>query len=104
MTKKTTLYVGLNDKDTKYQIIDSLEAQKVIINFLLSYGIDGATVFNATGLYRHDNGTVVIENTLRVELFEVDNDALIEAVKAIKTALNQESIVIQREVIDSEFI
>lgn len=97
---KQTLYIGLNDKDTKIQQIDTLEAVKIVSNVLTGY-VDGATIYNATGIYRHDNGDIVIENTLRVELIEADAGRLAEAVKIIKTALNQESIIIQNEIINS---
>ena len=98
--KKQTLYIGLNDKDTKTQKIDTLEAVKIVSNILTEYA-DGATIYNATGIYRHDNGDIVIENTLRVELIEADAGRLAEAVKIIKTVLNQESIIIQNEIINS---
>ena len=102
--KKITLYIGLNDKDKKYQVFDAMEAQKIVLNFLLSAGIDGATIYNAVGIYKHDNGAIVTENTLRVELFEVSREAVIEACKGIKKALNQESIVINETEENTDFI
>lgn len=101
---KITLYIGLNDKDRKVQIIDNLEAVKIVINILNHNNISGATVFNATGLYTHDDGKVVIENTLRVELFEGDRVDVIRAIEAIKIALNQESVVLNTETVNTEFI
>ena len=41
---KFTLYLGLNDKDTKTQLVSTLEAYKVVTNVLKTY-TDGATVF-----------------------------------------------------------
>ena len=102
--KRITLYVGLNDKDKKYQVFSDIEAFKIITNLLLVSGIDGATVFDARGIYRHDNGAVIIENTIRVELFEPDETALYKAISAIKTALNQESIALSEETIVTRFI
>lgn len=102
--KKITLYIGLNDKDKKYQIIDSMEAQKIVLNFLLANGIDGATIYSAIGIYRHDNGAIITENTLRVELFGVDKESVIPAVLGIKTALNQESIILNETSENSDFI
>lgn len=102
--KKITLYIGLNDKDKRYQIIDSMEAQKIVLNFLLANGIDGATIYNAVGIYKHDNGAIITENTLRVELFGVDKESVISAVLGIKTALNQESIILNETSENSDFI
>lgn len=102
--KKTTLYIGLNDKDTKAQKIDTVEAIKIIYNLLLAHGIDGATLYNATGIYKHDNGQIVIENTIRVEMIEAPDNLVTGAIISIKAALNQESIVKQTENITSDFV
>lgn len=100
--RKVTLYIGLNDKDTKRQKIDTVEAFKMVSNLITVFA-DGGTIYRATGIYRHDSGEIVIENTLRVELIEIDERPLTELVKALKAALNQESIIIQREHIESAF-
>ena len=98
--KKTTLYIGLNDKDTKVHKVDTLEAVKIVSNLITSLA-DGGTIYNATGIYKHDDGTIVIENTLRVELIDIEHDALNTLVKTAKSILNQESIIIQTESIDT---
>ena len=100
---KYTLYIGLNDKDTKVQRIDTMEASKIVQN-VLTDTTGGGTIYSATGVYRHDNGAVVIENTLRVELVAVAMEAVRAAIDIIKTALNQESIILQTENVQSVFI
>ena len=100
---KYTLYIGLNDKDTKLQNIDTFEASKIVQN-ILTDKTGGGTIFNATGVYKHDDGTVIIENTLRVEIVAAAVDAVRAAIEIIKTALNQESIILQTEKIQSVFI
>ena len=102
--KKTTLYIGLNDKDTKHQRIDTLECTKIVYNILFAYGIDGCTIYNSTGVYKHDDGTVVIENSLKVELFDVIDKSIGGAIASLKIALNQESIIRQDETVTSEFV
>lgn len=102
--KKNTLYIGLNDKDSKQQKIATVEAYKIVTNILLANGIDGATIYEATGIYKHDDGQIVIENTLRVELIEADKNSLNEAIKQIKAVLNQDSIINQTEKITSELL
>ena len=100
---KYTLYIGLNDKVTKQQNIDTLEASKIVQN-VLTEKTGGGTIFNATGVYKHDDGTVIIENTLRVEIVAAAVDAVRAAIEIIKTALNQESVILQTEKIQSVFI
>jgi len=97
---KTTLYIGLNDKDTKRQEIETLEASKVVTRLLVDL-CGGGTIYNATGIYTHENGEIVIENTLRVEIIEADPDAVLTVCRRIKTALNQETIIAQTEAINT---
>lgn len=100
---KHTLYVGLNDKDTKRQEVGTLAAVKIITN-ILTEKVGGGTIYEATGIYTHENGDIVIEPTLRVEIVGASANATLDAVAAIKTALNQESVIVQTESIDSRFV
>ncbi len=99
--KKITLYVGLNDKDTKQQKIDTMEAFKIVSN-LITVLTDGGTIYNATGIYKHNDGQIVIENTLRIELIEIEENSLIKLIETLKQVLNQESIIVQREQVNTE--
>ena len=102
--KRYTIYLGLNDKETKTQKIDTVEAYKVVENLLVSM-FDGGTIFNAHGVYKHNDNTVVIENTLRIEILEFDNSILDNVrnfVNILKADFNQESIAVQIEVCNSE--
>lgn len=97
---KYILYVGLNDKDTKIQKIDTLSAYNLTNNILLNY-VEGATVTQSKGIYKHNNGNVVIENTLVIELLFTDKTTVETIAKELKMALNQESIAIQKQTIES---
>ena len=101
--KKFTLYLGLNDKDSKMQKIQTVEAFKIVSN-LIAARFDGGTIFEADGVYKHDNGAYVIEKTLRVELLFVERPEVIEFVKVLKEVFNQESIAVQEETINSVLI
>lgn len=101
--EKFTLYVGLNDKDKKVQIINTLEAYKIVNNIVVKY-TDGATIYEANGIYKHNDGTVVIEKTLRIELMFIDRETVNKIIDILKRVLNQESIVLQTEKINSELI
>ena len=100
---KHTLYIGLNDKETKTQKIDTVEAYKIAENILLNV-CGGATIYNAMGIYRHESGETVIENSLRVEIWGCADDQVIKAAMLLKAALNQESIGYQTETVISKFI
>lgn len=101
MIKKFTLYLGLNDKDSKQQEISTLEAYKIVSN-LISKDFGGGTIFEAKGIYKHDDGTIVTETTLRIELLFTDAIHVKTLCDTLKKLFNQESIVVQEEVINSE--
>lgn len=98
---KHTLYIGLNDKDTKQQKIATVEAYKILYNMLRAAGYEGATISEATGFYTHDNGTIVIEKSLRVEVLYANDKKTDDLIQQLKIVLNQESIALQVENITS---
>lgn len=98
--KKFTLYLGLNDKDTKTQLISTLEAYKVVSN-LLAADFGGGTIYEANGIYKHDNGDIVFEKTLRIEILFAEKPQIIALVDNLKKIFNQESVAVQEEVINS---
>ena len=65
---------------------------------------DGATIFEANGIYKHNNGEIVIEKTLRIELLFINEETVKQIVSDLKKAFNQESIIIQKNIITSELI
>lgn len=98
--KKFTLYCGLNDKDSKKQQISTDDALTFCHYMLLNH-CDGATISTAKGIYKHDDGTIVTENTVRIELLFV-NDALVkDIVTDLKNHFNQESVAVQIEDVES---
>lgn len=88
------VYMGLNDKDEHVQIIPQEEAEKVFNNLVLRF-FDGATVWNANGVYTHDDGTQVSENTLCCELVFADYVKVKKFVALLKKTFNQESVAVQ---------
>lgn len=102
--RKITLYVGLNDQETKTQLINTLDAYRIVTNIL---GVD-STITEAKGIYTHEDGTITSENTLTVMLLDFDNVMskawLMDKINAIKVALNQESVAVAAENIESELM
>lgn len=101
---KYSLYLGLNDKDTKTQKIDTLEAYKMLCNLLKSYNVEGFTVYNAHGFYVHDDGSFTVENTLKIELMFINEKIVDDIIKQLKIIFNQESVIKQVEKVTSELI
>ena len=104
--EKLTISIGLLDKDSKTQLISNDEAMKTVNDCFLSR-LDAFTVYYAKGIYTHENGQQIQENTIRVEVVTFnDNDYnnTIKSIKEVKQALNQESVLLEKQVIDSYLI
>ena len=89
--KKINLYIGLNDKDSKKQEISTIDAYKIASNLLTDI-IGFGTITEALGVYTHDDGTIVNEPTLRIEVSNVEIEPMKRLAIALKQAFNQESI------------
>lgn len=98
---KFTLYIGLNDKNSKQQEISTLNASKLVTNIAASI-FGGCTISEAIGVYKHDDGTMTIETTLRVEILFATVEQIKTLVNDLKKALNQECIAVQKETVKSE--
>lgn len=99
--KQFTLIIGLNDKNTKKQELDTISCYKLVNNLLLKY-VDGATIYQAQGIYKHENGQIVIENSLKIDIIDSTRDVIENIATQLKTILNQESIVIIENTINSQ--
>lgn len=96
-----TMMIGLNDKETKKQEI-STDVALNIVKSLCWEMFEGSTVSLAYGLYKHDDGEKVSENTIRVELMMVSESQVKQFVETIKKALNQESVLVIKAEIKSD--
>ena len=99
-TQKIILFVGLFDQTSKAQEITTLDAYKVASNLVTDI-IGFGTITEAVGIYTHDDGTIVNEPTLRIEVSGIDIESMKRLALALKSAFNQESIGF--EVVKSDF-
>lgn len=100
--KKYTLYVGLNDKDTKNQIVKTEDAFNIAVQLFVEY-TGGATIQEARGIYTHEDGAIVIENTLICTVFDCGIDKIYAVADALKAVLNQEAVIIEKADVNSEY-
>lgn len=101
--KKYTLYIGLFDKDSKRQEVNTIDAFKIASNIFVEH-TGGATITEATGIYTHDNGEIVVEPSLRCEIFGATFEQIVKVVPLLKTVFNQESIAVEEVEVKSSFM
>ena len=95
-----TVTIGLNDKDTKTQIIPTIQAKEIVNQKLLETGND-ATIYDVNGVYTHENGERVTEHSIQVEILFSKKRQILDFASRIKAALNQETVVIKKDKINS---
>ena len=89
------IFVGLNDKDTKIQLIDTQDAFDIVsVKAVKAFG--GATITaDNKGVYTHDNGEMVTETTIKIDLlFITDIENLENFLMEMLKDFNQESILV----------
>lgn len=98
MTTKYSFFIGLNDKDSKTQIIETLTAYNIVNRIFIDNGVDGATITSGKGIYKHNNGDIVVEETIIVQVYEFDSAINVRQIcSELKTVLNQESIAVEKQ-------
>ncbi len=103
--KKYTLSIGLRDGKIPGhpQIIPSFIAKSIIADTMISR-FGGATILPALGVYTHDNGRKVRENTIVVYIYDAEESAVKSACEYLARRLRQESIAYECAEVTSEFI
>lgn len=91
-----TLYVGLNDKDAKVQLIPAELAEEIVMAI-----VGDCSIERIRGCYSHEDGTRVFENTLEVSILFRSEPEIEQYIAAIKQQLNQESVAVCREITES---
>lgn len=104
MIIKYNIYIGLNDKDSKKQEVSTRRAKEKVIEILTNNNINGLTMYKVDGVFKHENGAIVFEKSLKVELLEVNKNEVLKSIEELKKALNQESILLEKEKKEINFI
>ncbi len=91
-----TLYIGLNDKDTYTQLIDTKDAKQIINNICLKY-TSGYSVTQLEGGWIDEKDNLTEENTLCYMLTDIDESDVNKIMDEVLEKLNQNSILVQVE-------
>ena len=100
-----TLTIGLFDKDTKRQKISSDMALRIVSDLVIQT-VGYGTIYNGNGIYTHINGSIVVEPSIIyfVDGAEEEESKIKNLAWMIKKALNQESIMMEKQQVNMCFI
>lgn len=101
---KYNIYLGLNDKDTLKQKIDTSKAKKEVYKILLKNNIKGYTIYNVNGVFTNEKNEITREKTLKIEVLDIKKDDILKSIKELKKVLNQESILLEEEKKEISFL
>lgn len=93
--KNDILFLGLNDKDSKVQEINTVDAYKLAMRAVIRAGYNGASITESTGFYTHDDGQTVIEKSLRIDILNAETRKTSALIEDLKAVFNQESILLE---------
>lgn len=99
------LTVGLFDKDSERQEIETETARNLISEILINnFNIYAFTMINAVGVYKmNSTGAIVKEPSIRIEIAaeaDLTRETVYKIIKVLKIKLNQESIIYK--IVESE--
>lgn len=102
---KYNIYIGCKDKDSKLPNL-KCKVKEVTKEVLKQYEIKCYTLLDSLGCYEYSNGMVANEETIIIEIVSDNNKdtRLKELCTSLKTILNQECIMLTKQVLDVEFI
>lgn len=101
---KYNIYLGLNDKDTLKQKIDTSKAKKEVYKILLKNNIKAYTIYLVNGVFTNEKNDITREKTLKIEVLDIKKDDILKSIKEFKKALNQESILLEIEKKEVNFL
>lgn len=100
---KTTIYLGLEDKDLKQVLFTTDYVQAYLADMFSAHG---ATIQQASGVYKYNDDTIANEPTFIITLFDsqLDDEFYTRVIKELKNEFNQECILIERSEVTAQFV
>ena len=94
-TRKFTLYIGTNDKDTLSPALSPEAARARLDGICLKY-VDGFTVIPAHGVWRNSRGEATSEVTFVYTFLGAEDGAVYALMDEVRRELNQEAVFMEK--------
>lgn len=92
-SRQTTIYIGLNDSETRVQKFDSQRYISILKGACRSYKV-AFSVQEINGGYFHEDGRYTEENTLMLTLIDVPEQIATDLAKDLCAFFHQESVMV----------
>ena len=102
-TQQYTIYVGLNDSETREQKLMTEKYVSLLKKVCYSYSVAFSVNF-ITGGYFHADGTYVEENSLALMLMDVEESTVDAVAQDLCAFFNQESVMVTKTPAEIKFI
>lgn len=93
ISRQTTIYIGLNDRETGVQAFSTEKYLSILKSVCRSYQV-AFSVYPINGGYFHEDGRYTEENTLVLMLMNIDEKIVTEIAKDLCAFFNQESVMV----------
>lgn len=97
---KYNIYIGMFDKDLKFQKLSNTEFLNTVRSVMRSMHIDNYTIYKCKGHYKHTDNTIVCEPSINIEMIR-KGIFLYQQLNSFKVRLckelNQESVLITKQ-------
>lgn len=95
---KHILRVGLKDKDTKEHKQDPAKIAQTVQTVFSEYDVGFSASLDKGG-YLHEDGTYVFETSLSITICDAPTETVMAIAEAFCKAFNQESVLVEKEII-----
>lgn len=100
---KYILSIGLNDRITLNQEIPTDAAMKIIVDAVLRH-CGGGAITTSTGIFTNADNVPTVETSVQVTIYADNADDVRECAFELVNTLNQESIYIETQAVESTAI
>ena len=96
------IYIGCKDFFLQDEVVTKEALTEMVVNFFTSREIDFSLV-QAKGGFLHADGRYAVENTLCINIIGSSDDDIIKLGKSLSMIMNQESVLITKNDLQTEF-
>ena len=96
------IYIGCHDRHTRGELVKEQELREMVVSFFRRKKVD-FSVLSAKGGYRFGDGSVVVEDTLCIDIIGALEMDIIGLARSLSMFMNQENVLVTRSPLKRSF-